>query len=264
MKLIVCVKTIPAPESVRVENGRVVWDSASLIINPWDEYALEGALAFAEWKHSTSAETFSTVAISLGDASAEIALRHALAMGVPEAIRIEGPAPEELDTRATAYILAAAVRKIQAMEDVAVVFFGRQSGDDDSGLTAAQTARILGWPAISGLSTLKSAPHNKVRLARTMEEGRQIVNTRFPIVCSVAKDIGTPRYPSFFAKRRAERIPISVWTLNDLGITPPPPLVRRGEASLPPERETTCERIEGTPEEIATRILDILEAEGLL
>ncbi len=263
MKIIVCIKTTPAPETVRVENGQIVWDTNSLIINPWDEYALEGALAFVEWKQIAEPEMFSIVAISIGDASAEIALRHALAMGVQEAIRIAGPPPEELDTRATAHILAAAVRKIHAIEPVALVLFGRQSIDSDSGLTAAQTARLLGWPSISNLSTIKSALQ-KVRLARTMEEGRQILNTRFPIVCSVAKDIGTPRYPSFFAKRRAERTPIPVWTLDDLAITPPPPLVRWGEASLPPERETACEWINGTPEEIAARILDILESEGLL
>lgn len=263
MKVIVCVKTTPAPETVRVENGRVVWDKESLILNPWDEYALEGALMFFEWKQSVEPETFSIVALSIGDETAEIGLRHALAMGAHEAIRIEGPAPDELDTRATAYILAAAVRKIHAIENVAMVLFGRQAVDSDSGLTAAQTARLLGWPAITCLSTIKTALQ-KVRLARTMEEGRQIINTFFPIVCSVAKDIGIPRYPSFFAKRRAERMPIPVWTLADLGISPPKPLVRWGEASLPPERETTCEMLEGTPEEIATRILDILDAEGLL
>lgn len=263
MKVVVCVKTTPAPETVRVENGKIVWDRASLIINPWDEYALEGALMFLEWKEVAEPESFSIVALSIGDETAEIALRHALAMGAHEAIRIEGPVAEELDTRATAYILAAAVRKIHAVENVAMVLFGRQGIDSETGLTAAQTARLLGWPAITCLSTIKTSLQ-KVRLARTMEEGRQILNTFFPIVCSVTKDIGIPRYPSFFAKRRAERTPVTVWTLADLGVSPPPPLVRWGEASLLPERETTCEMIDGTPEEIATRILDILEAEGLL
>lgn len=263
MKVIVCVKAIPAPETVRVENGRIVWDNASLIINPWDEYALEGALTFVEWKDLASPEAFSITAISVGDESAEVALRHALAMGAQEAIRIAGPAPEELDTRALACILAAAIRKIDATERVGVVLFGRQAADSDTGLTATQTARLLGWPAITYLSTIKTALQ-KARLARTMEEGRQIVNTRLPIVCSVAKDIGIPRPPSFFARRRAERTPIPVWTMADLGLTPPKPLVRWGEASLPPERETTCEYLHGTPEEIAGRILDILSAEGVL
>lgn len=263
MKLVVCVKTIPELEAIRVVEGKIIYSEDALIINPWDEYAVEAALAHKERKAGVEPDPRSVIAISVGDQRAEVALRYALAMGVDEAIHIDYPSPDALDTQGTARILAAAIRKIDEVEPVEMVFFGRQGMDTDHGLTAAQTARLLGWPAITHASTIRTF-YRKIRLGRTMEEGRQIINARSPVVFSVTKDVGVPRVPAFVSKRRAERMPITVWTLEDLGMTAPQPLVQQGEIGLIPEREISCEMLTGTPEEIAHKILDILAAEGLI
>ena len=45
MKIVVCVKQVPdSAAKVVVENGQVTWGDAPLVINPWDEYAVETAL----------------------------------------------------------------------------------------------------------------------------------------------------------------------------------------------------------------------------
>ncbi len=45
MKIIACIKQVPDSEAkVRAENGQVTWGDAPLVINPFDEYAVEGAL----------------------------------------------------------------------------------------------------------------------------------------------------------------------------------------------------------------------------
>ena len=45
MKIIACIKQVADSEAkVRAENGQISWGDAPLVINPFDEYAVEGAL----------------------------------------------------------------------------------------------------------------------------------------------------------------------------------------------------------------------------
>ena len=45
MKIVVCVKQVPdLTAKMVVEEGKVSWGDAPLIMNPWDEYAVEAAL----------------------------------------------------------------------------------------------------------------------------------------------------------------------------------------------------------------------------
>ena len=45
MKIIACIKQVPDSEAkVKAEGGQVSWGDAPLVINPFDEYAVEGAL----------------------------------------------------------------------------------------------------------------------------------------------------------------------------------------------------------------------------
>ncbi|PIV26767.1 MAG: electron transfer flavoprotein subunit beta, partial [Anaerolineae bacterium CG03_land_8_20_14_0_80_58_20] len=42
MKIIACIKQVPDSEAkVKAENGQVTWGEAPLVINPFDEYAVE-------------------------------------------------------------------------------------------------------------------------------------------------------------------------------------------------------------------------------
>ncbi|RME90839.1 MAG: electron transfer flavoprotein beta subunit/FixA family protein [Anaerolineae bacterium] len=256
MKIIAFVKQVPdSAATVVVEDGKVSWGDAPLVINPWDEYAVEAALQQKEAHGGT------VTAISMGDESAKEALKHALAMGCNEAILISDPALANVDTRATAEVLAAAVRKIG---DADMIFFGRQAIDGDAGITPAQTARILGLPMLSFAASI-SVEGDTVKVERSIEEGRQIVSAKLPAVFTVVKDFGEPRYPSFMGIRKAARAQIPVWTLADLGIEAPKSVVSWPEIMNPPKREVTCEFIEGdSPEEIAEKLADKLIAEKVL
>jgi electron transfer flavoprotein beta subunit len=136
LKIVVCVKQVPdSAATVVVEDGQVSWGDAPLVINPWDEYAVEAALKQKEAYGGT------VTVVSMGGEEAKEALKHALAMGCNDAIPISDPALESVDTQGTARVLAAAIQKIG---DVDMAFFGRQAIDGDAGLTPAQTARVLG------------------------------------------------------------------------------------------------------------------------
>jgi len=262
LKTVVCIKQVPdSAAKVVAENGRVSWGDAPLVINPWDEYAVEAALTQQEKLGGT------VTAVSVGNESSKDALKHALAMGCSEAILISDPALDKADSQATARVLAAAIQKMAQNEPVDVAFFGRQAIDGDMGVTAAQTARALGWPALTLISSIDSLDPAacKARVQRSIEEGRQIVESKLPAVISVIKDIGEPRYPSFMGIRKASRANIPTWTVADLGVDAPASAVIWPEVWNPPAREISCEMITGdSPEEIAEKLADRIMAEKVL
>ncbi len=259
MNIVVCVKQVPdTAAKIVVENGRVSWGDAQLIPNPWDEYAVEAALQLVE-AHGGSVKV-----ISMGGESALETLKHTLAMGSNEAYLINDPALAGADSQATSLVLASAVCKLG---DIDLVLFGRQAVDSDSGVTAAQTARRLGWPVISLVAAIKNAnPGAKtIEVERAIEEGRQVVESKLPAVMSVVKDFGEPRYPSFMGIRKASRAQIPVWTLADLGIAAPGFIVTWPELSNPPVRDVTCEIITGdSPDQIAEKLVEKIMAEKVI
>ena len=255
MKIVVCVKQVPdSAAKVVVENGKVSWGDAPLVINPWDEFAMEAALRQKEALGGT------VTAITIGNEGAKDALKHALAMGADDAILISDQALANLDTQAVARLLASAIQKIDGVD---LAFFGRQAIDGDSGIVPAQTARLLGWPSLT-LASVVQAEAGSVRVERSTEEGRQILKAKLPAVLSVAKDYGEPRYPSFMGIRKAQRTEIPTWTLAELGIPAPAAVVTWPEVMNLQVRDIKCEIFSGTPDEIANALTDKLMQEKVL
>lgn len=256
MKIVACIKQVPdSAAKVVVENGRISWGDAPLVINPWDEFSIEAALQLKE-KHGGT-----VTVISVGGENDKEAIKYALAMGADDAILITDPTLAGADTQAIAQVLASAILKIGGVE---AGFFGRQAIDNDSGLTPAQTARLLNWPALT-LAAVITYDGSRIRVERSIEEGRQSVSANLPVVISLVKDYGEPRYPSFMGIRKAARAEIPTWSLTTLGITAPAPVISWPEIMNPPSREVVCEIISGgTPDEIAETLADKILAEKVL
>ncbi len=256
MKIVVCIKQVPDSEAkVTVSDGQVSWGESALVINPFDEYAVEGALQQKEALDAT------VTALCIGPESAKEALKHALAMGADETILVADAALDVLDTQGAARVLSAAVQKIG---DADLLVFGRQTLDNGAGVTAAQTARALGWPllALAGSIHIEG---RKATVERVFEEGKATVSAPLPAVVSVVQSIGEPRYPSFMGIRRASRAEIPAWTLADLGLSAPVASVSRRELSPPPSRNFACEIISGdSPGAIADQLADRILAEKVL
>ena len=259
MKIVVCIKqVVDSAAKVTAENGQVSWGDAPLIINPWDEYAVEAALQQAD------AHNGDVVALSIDGESAKDALKHALAMGCSEAILISDPALAQSDSQVIARLLAAAIHKIGAVD---LAFLGKQAIDSDTGLTASQTARVLGWPALTLVSSITGVDPagQTIRVERSIEEGRQTVSAKLPAVLSIVKDFGEPRYPSFMGIRKASRAVIPTWSLADLGMSAPQPVVSWPVVENPPQRQVATEIITGSsPQDIAEKLVDKILAEKVL
>lgn len=256
MKIVACVKQVPDSEAkVAAAGGKISWGESPLVINPFDEYAVEGALLQKEAHGGT------VTALCIGPDAGKEALKHALAMGADDAILISDKGLESLDTQGAARVLAAAIDKIGGVD---LVMFGRQTLDDGSGLTAAQTARVLGWPMLGFVGHIE-LDGNAVKVARIIEEGRQNVKAPLPAVMTIVQSIGEPRYPSFIGIRKAAKAAIPVWGIADIGATAPPSLVSRTDLLTPPAHDVRCEVISGdSPASIAQTLVEKILAEKVL
>jgi len=256
LKIIACIKQVPDSEAkVKAEDGQITWGESPLVINPFDEFAVEGALLQKEAHGGT------VVALCIGPESAKDALKHALAMGADEAVLVSDPALNEIDQVAAARVLSAAIKKIG---DADMVMFGRQTLDNGSGLTTAQVARILGLPLLGLVGQIK-VQDGGVTVERVTEDGRQTISAKLPAVLSLVQSIGEPRYPSFMGIRKASKANIPIWTLADLGIEAPTTVVTRTELMNPPVDDTPCEMIAGeTPEAIAEALVEKILSEKVL
>jgi electron transfer flavoprotein beta subunit len=218
MKFVVCVKQTPSTTAVlKVNNGVVSWDDPGgkpNVVNPWDEYAVEEAIRMQE-KYGGA-----TVALSVGDAASQEALKTCLAMGCQEAVLVSDPAFAGSDTLGTARVLAAALGKI---DEAQVAFFGKQAIDGDTGQTPVQVAVKLGWTPLTFVSAITAfdPAGGSITVERLVDGGKESVTAKLPVVISVVKEINEPRYPSFMGIRKASRATIPTWTAGDVSVDGP-------------------------------------------
>ena len=108
-------------------------------------------------------------------------------------------------------------------------------------------------------------------MERLLEEGREIVEARLPVLLTVVKDINQPRATTLFHIRRAAQLRIPVWTaadlpeadLSKLGLSGSPTQVIK--ISSPPKREGVLELIKTeSVEQSAAVLADKIIAEKIL
>jgi electron transfer flavoprotein beta subunit len=259
VKIAVLIKQTPDTAElpkVAAEDVRSGDANTTMVINPWDEFAAEEAILLSE-RYDADA-----VAISFGPADAVDALKHAIAMGVPEAVLVDNAGLAGGDLWATASVLAAAVR---AQGEVEIVLTGRQSVDDNSGALFAGVASRLGYPLLTNVSKIVEVTGGAVTVERQVEGAQETVKAPLPVVISVAKEINEPRYPSFMGIRRANKAPIPTLSPADLGVGA---LANQSEwvnIRKPEVRRTEVQIIDGaTVQEKAQKLVDALLAEKVI
>jgi len=267
MHIVVCTKQTPdsAAKLTVDEAGSVSWGDSPIIINPWDEYAVEEALLI---KERLGGDIKVTV-ISMGPEEALEALKHAIAMGCDEGIRVWDEAFAGSDTLGTSYVLAKAIEK---MGDVDLVLCGKSAIDSETGQVAVGVARRLGFsPLTYVIKIAEFDPDGRsITAERLLEEGRQVVAAPLPAVVGTTKGINEPRYPSFMGIRKATRAEYPVWTASDIGAEPEKvgaagAGVRWERIFPPPAREGAAEIIQAeTVQETAQVLVEKLLAEKVI
>ena len=261
MRVVVCTKETPdTAAKVEVKDGVVSWGDAPLVINPWDEYSVEEGLLLKEKRGATACTV-----IGMGGEPTKEALKHAVAMGCDDAFLISDPALAGADSLLTSHALAKAIGKLS---DVGLVICGRQAIDGDTGQTAVQVGRRLGWTTLTYVYKILEIDFaaGTIKVARFVEQGQQICTGKLPAVISVVKDINEPRYPSFMGIRKAAKTEIPTWSGADIGLDSAiKSKVTWPELSNLPVSTTQVEVIEGaTVQEKAEKLVEKLIADKVV
>lgn len=259
MKVVVLIKQTPDTAElpkVSADEVRAGNIKATMVINPWDEFAAEEAILLAD---RFGAET---MALALGAPSAVDALKHALAMGVAGAALIDSSGLPARDLWGTAALLAAAIK---GQGTVDVVLTGKQSVDDNSGVIFVGVATQLGYRLLNNVVKIVDIANGKVTAERQVEGGVETVESELPVVISLSKEINEPRYPSFMGIRKANKAQIPTVTPSTLGMTPPAPQSHWTNIRKPEVRQTQVQLIDGaTVQEKAAKLVDALLAEKVI
>ena len=256
MKIIVCLKQVPARDSLLRLNAAGTWileTDVSFEVNEPDIYALEEALQLKE-KHGGE-----VVICSLGPARAQQAIKEALAKGADRALHLDDPAFEGLDPLGLASALARAIES----EKPDLVVTGLQSDD----LGFAQTGVIL--------AQLMRLPHSTIimeiqidgaamKVKRELEAGFfQWIEVPLPAVVTIQSGINKPRYATLKGIMASKSKPIRKLGLADLGLSREDLAPRQKVAKVyVPLKRARTEFFEGSPKEIAAKLVDKLKNEA--
>lgn len=258
MNIVVLVKQTPDTAElpkVSAEEVQAKDVKATMVINPWDEYAAEEAIQLADRFDGDA------VAITMGSPDAADALKHALAMGVGAAALVDASGVSGGDMWTTAETLAAAIK---AQGDVDIVLTGKQSVDDNSGAVYVGVAQKLGYPLLTNVSQVVDVADGVITVERMVDGNQETVSAPLPVVVSVAKEINDPRYPSFMGIRKANRAKIPTTSAADLGVAGEG-RTQWGNIRKPEERKTEVVIIDGdSAQEKAAKLADALMAEKVI
>ena len=223
MKILVPFKSVPDPNDATVTGAAV--SAGKLVINPFDEIAIEEALGIRE--RGDAAEI---VAVTIGAPAVEEQIRAALAMGVDRAIRIDDS--RALDPYAVARILHALIKK----EVPHVVIMGKQAVDDDSNQVGQMLAALLGWPQATFVSKIEFLDNKtRARCTRETDGGLEVIAIKLPAIITTDLRLNEPRYVSLPGLMKARRRPIEILTCDELRVAVRP-LTNVLSIASPPKR----------------------------
>lgn len=189
MKIVVCVKQVPAVTEIKIDpkTNTLIREGVPSELNPFDEFAVEEALRTCE-KYGGH-----VTAISMGPLQAEETLAICLAMGVDEAILLTDPLLVGSDTLATSFALSKVIEKV----GYDIIFCGQESTDSSTGQVGPGVAEHLGIPQITFVSKVEKITKGKITVRQETDKGHRIIESWIPVLLSVVKGINEPRAPSF-------------------------------------------------------------------
>ncbi len=240
MKIIVGIKHVPDTETkVKIADDGVslVEAGVKFIMSPYDEYAVEEALALRE-----SAGDGEVVLVCAGPESASATLRQGLAMGADRAVLIQDDRFERADGLVRARALAFVARN----ESPDLVLLGKQGVGTDESQTAPMLGQLLDLPHVSAVGTLEISD-GRFSAKREIEGAVEVMEGTLPAVLSCDKGLNEPRYASLKGIMQAKKKTIEVRTAEEAGVP---------EEALSTERMVVWEKLELPPGKSAGRLLE--------
>jgi electron transfer flavoprotein beta subunit len=240
--------TAEADVKVDASGKDIVKERLAFTINESDNYALEEALLAKEKLGGN------VTLVSVGPKQAEEVLRMGLAKGATAAVRIDDADLEGADPICIARVLA------QYFKDRSfdLIFAGCIASDDGSSQVGPALAELLGLPHAAYVTKLEHGDAAST-VRRELEGGLlEVKELRRPAVVTIQTGGNSPRYASIMGIKRAGAKPVEQ-------VVPAPAEARSTLVRLfVPEVAAAAEMIDGTTDEKAAKVAQLIKEKGVL
>lgn len=251
MNIVVAIKHIPSiADDLPVSGNNVDFDSVDFVLNEFDEQSIEQAVLIKE----AVGGTVTVVGVDLIEELDNV-LHMALAKGADKAVKITADDDPGADSHMQAKWLAETIKGMSPD----IVFAGVQASNDLDGQIGPMLAAHLDMPYIGGVSSVEAA------------DGKATVNKEFaggfggkyevslPAVIGVQAAVKPPRYAPISKVRQIAQ------TATIESVDP------SGDASAgltfknmaPPVVTGHAEMLDGSPKEVAAKIVELIKSKGL-
>src|SRR5919106_4273455 len=141
------------------------------VVNGFDEHAVEAALRIKDTQEAK------VTVLAVGKPFSIDVMRKLLAMGADELVLVQDAAIDEtIDSRVTAQLLSAAIKKIGAFD---LILCGRQASDWDNAQVPLILTEELGLPCVT-IAKQIAVGDGTVTVERVVPEGMEVVETPLP------------------------------------------------------------------------------------
>ncbi|WZL71861.1 electron transfer flavoprotein subunit beta/FixA family protein [Clostridiaceae bacterium 35-E11] len=261
MKVIVCIKQVPATNEVKMDpvTNTIIRDNIESIINPFDAYAIEEAIRIKEQRGAT------VYGLSMGIKATEELLKEAIALGIDHTLLLTDRKFAGADTLATSYTLSQGVKEIGAFD---LIICGKMATDGDTAQVGPSLAKCLDIPYVTDVNRIIDIKEDCMICSKITDDGYEDLEIKLPALITVVKEINMPRLPSIKGMRRAEKSHVSTLSFEEVqgeekyfGLKGSPTQVRK---TFIPNHEIKSEEVTGRPEEQAQKLVNILMSKNIL
>ncbi|WP_373533223.1 electron transfer flavoprotein subunit beta [Vampirovibrio sp.] len=213
MKIVVFIKQVLDNTKLRFSDGKPVLEGVPMMMNPFDEYALETALRLKEQAGGDATVTV----LSLGAPNAKEMIKKTIAAGADAAFLLSDAGLNDGDSLTTARALAKGVQTL--VPDAGVLLFGQMALDDAAGQVGPMLAECLAMPSVTYGKDAKFNGENLI-VFRETERGTEEVSIQLPAVACMMKCEYELRSSNIKGVMKANKTEIPIKTLADLGLEP--------------------------------------------
>lgn len=191
---------------LKADGSGVETANVKMSMNPFDEIAIEEAVRLKE-----AGKAEEVIAISVGPAKAEEALRTALAMGADRAILVEHDG--EVESLGVAKVL----KNLAEKEEAGMMILGKQAIDDDANQTGQMASALLNWSQATFASKV-DIDGDKAIVTREVDGGLETISVSMPTVVTTDLRLNEPRFASLPNIMKAKKKPLEKIASADIGV----------------------------------------------
>jgi len=205
MNIIVCAKQVVDVSEIKIDSktNKPILTGIQQKISDIDKNALEEAIKIKE-KHGGK-----ITVLTVGPTGAKEKIKELLAMGADEGVLVTPG--ETYDYYVLSHILTEAIQKIGQYD---IIICGEASIDLFSGQIGPRIAGLLAIPQITYAQTI-TVEKEKIIAERNVGDKSVTMESSYPIVLTVTKEINEPRLPSLMQILAAANKTINEWSVND-------------------------------------------------